>query len=67
VNLDALEPCSMMVIRNSQLQALLQADAELHVRVLQNIVTIMAARIMGLNVRMRQQLRHKPGDSPAPQ
>jgi len=46
----------MMKILNTQLHALLLSDRALHLRMLENIVTIMAARIVGLNDHMRRQL-----------
>lgn len=57
VSLVAVETCAMMKILNTQLQVLLQSDRDLHLRMLENIVAIMAARIVGLNDHMRRQLR----------
>lgn len=62
VTLIAAAPCSMMAIPNARLQALLQSDTDLHLRMLKSIVAIMAARIVNLNAHMRQQLL-KDGDT----
>lgn len=56
VSLVAAKECAMMKILNTQLHALLLSDRALHLRMLENIVTIMAARIVGLNDHMRRQL-----------
>jgi len=56
VSLVAVKECAMMKILNTQLHALLLSDRALHLRMLENIVTIMAARIVGLNDHMRRQL-----------
>ena len=59
VSLVAVEDCSLMMITNVQLHALLQSDRDLHLLMLENIVAIMAERIGGLNDHMRRQLRNE--------
>ena len=57
--LRAMKSCSMLSIRNSQLHAMLQTDAGMHLRVYRNIIEILTTRIVAVNYYMRDHLLEK--------
>jgi len=53
------KPSTLMVIRRASFEALLQTEADLQIKIYRNIIDILAGKISGYNVRVRDYLLEK--------